>query len=240
MAKRRVRRARRHNPRKRRTEAGGYLASGSGRVAKRAAVRARAARKAHRKPGRRIRHRRARYVTRTPRGLMRTYKVRNRHGKPLFHARGWRAHKKNPASGLLTCAIAVGVGTLVSVAASYVLDTVLSTQSTTIQTGFLVVLAGAACWFIPSAAVAAGVATGLLLIPAAKLVYSYIPSLVAPAPMFQLAASSTTPASTSTSGAMSALHNLKALHQRRMAALHAPVYSMAALRTGRYQALNFG
>jgi hypothetical protein len=134
------------------------------------------------KAKRKGRARARRYTSGSHKGRrIRTYKVRNRHGKSLFHVRGWRAHRANGKDGLMAAAIAVGAGVVTSIAASFLLDTlstsVTSLQSSTYQEGVLLVTAGLAAWFIPSPIVAAGVATGLLLIPLAKLVYSAAPSL---------------------------------------------------------------
>lgn len=126
-----------------------------------------------------------RYVARTGRGRrMRTYRVRNKHGKRLFHVRGYRARRKNPGTGgLVAAAVAVGVGLLASVATSYVVDTFLSSQSAMVQTGVLVAVAGGAAFFLPNhPALAAGIATGLLLVPLAKQVYTIFPSLANPMP----------------------------------------------------------
>ena len=134
------------------------------------------------KAKRKGRARARRYTSGSHKGRrIQTYKVRNRHGKSLFHVRGWRAHRANGSSGLMVAAIAVGAGVVTSIAASFLLDqlssSVTSLQSSSMQDGVLLGLAGLAAWFIPNPAIVGGVATGLLLIPLAKLVYSAVPSL---------------------------------------------------------------
>ncbi len=140
----------------------------------------------------------------------RTYRVRNRHGKPLFHVRGWRARRRNPGTaGIVAAAVGLAAGLAATVVASYAIDVFLSTQSSTVQTGVLVGLAAGAGFLIGNPAIAAGVATGLLVVPLSKAVYSAVPALANPSPM----ASTTTTPVVATAPAMSALH-------RRFGALH--------------------
>lgn len=182
--------------------------------------------RASRKRGKsRKRGRARRYVESRGKGQharARTYQVRNKHGKPKFHVRGWRARRANGTSGLVVGAIALGVGVLASVAASFLIDQALSTQSSTVQDGALLALAGAAAWFIPNPAIVGGVVVGLLLVPAAKLIYGAVPSLAStnagnPEQVLQTAVS-TTPGIATVPGTLT---GLGALHRPRMGALHA-------------------
>jgi hypothetical protein len=189
----------------------------------------------HRAAKRRV-HRRRYVASRGPgeHRKMRTYRLRNKHGKRLGHVRGWRARRVNGSSGLMVGAIALGVGVLASVAASYLIDQTLSTQSTTVQDGVLVSLAGLAAWFIPSPAIVGGVVTGLLLVPAAKMIYAAIPSLATPnstnpegvgATSSQTAASSTSSTSgiASVPGTLTGLGAMRALQSaNQWGALHRP------------------
>jgi hypothetical protein len=163
---------------------------------------------------------------------MRTYRLRNKHGRRLGHIRGYRARKKNPsADGIVAAAIAVGVGLVASVVVGYAVDTMLSTQTPGVQTGVLVALAAGSAFFLPThPALAAGIATGLLLVPLTKQVYTWFPALANASPATQApvlspttaatAASTTTigttdPASLAAASGMSALH-MRALHMRGM------------------------
>jgi len=175
---------------------------------------------------------------------MRTYRLRNKHGRRLGHVRGWRARRVNGSSGLMVGAIALGVGVLASVAASYVLDTISGGQTSAtltpaVQDGILIALAGAAAWFIPNPAIVGGVVTGLLLIPAAKMIYSAVPSLASASAGSNPEAILGTPSAgtqsaipSSTSGIASVpgtLTGMGAMHQRKLwGALHEPGY-MGAL-----------
>ena len=202
---------------------------------KRRSVAAAPRRRSHRRRGVR-RSRGRRYVAaRGPgnRRKARTYRVRNRHGKPLFHVRGWRARRSNPGmSGVVAAAVGLAAGLAATLVASYAIDVFMSTQSTTVQTGVLVVLAGAAGFLIGNPAVAAGIATGLLVVPLSKAVYTAMPSLANPSPM---ASSATTPVvTTSAAPAMSALHRqYRALHIGKPNAHH----NLRALHIGNAQRL---
>jgi hypothetical protein len=147
--------------------------------------------------------------------------------KRPFHVRGRSAHRrKNPSDTLMGAAIAVGVGVLTSVAASYLLDTlstsVTSLQSSTYQDGVLLVGAGAAAYWVKNPAIAAGIATGLLLIPAAKLVYSVFPSL----------ASANTYNPQNPSVTMTSLHAPMSSLHRPMGSLHRPMGAVFDLGEG--------
>lgn len=202
------------------------------------APRKRARRTRRRSHAKRRTHRGRRFVASRGRGQRKkakTYRVRNRHGKPLFHVRGWRARRKNPGSqGLMEAAVAVGAGVLASVAVSYVVDKFLSTQSATVQTGVLVAVAAAGAFLIPSATIAAGVATGLLLIPISQKVYAALPSLSNPAPAANTTtpAASTTPAATGTSG-LGAIHRrIHNTHGRTFGSLHMGLLHLPQKRMG--------
>lgn len=125
---------------------------------------------------------RARYAARTRGKRARVYKVRNRHGKALFRIKGFRARRVNPSTdGLVVAAIAVGAGLVASIGVGYVVDKFMAAKSPAMQTAALAVVAGAFAFFVPNPALAAGVATGLLVVPLAKQVYSWFPSLANPA-----------------------------------------------------------
>jgi hypothetical protein len=101
------------------------------------------------------------------------------------------------------------VGLVASIAVSYVIDTFMSTQSSTVQTGVLVAIAGGAAFFIANPAIVAGIATGLLLTPLAKIVYTAVPSLANPAVAVP---------TVSAGSGMSALHLSR--KQKQIRALH--------------------
>jgi hypothetical protein len=110
--------------------------------------------------------------------------VRNRHGRPLFRVKGFRARRVNPSVGnLVGTAAAVGVGLLASVGVGYVIDKFFADKSSAVQTGVLVVAAAGASFLIDNPSVAAGVATGLLIVPLSKQIYTLFPSLAAPVPV---------------------------------------------------------
>ena len=180
---------------------------------------------------------RARYAAHTKGKHARVYQLRNRHGKKLYHVKGFRARRVNPSvSGLVTAGVAVAVGLAASVLASYGIDTLLANKSPAVQNSVLVALAAGTAFFVPYPAIAAGVATGLLVVPLAKALYKVFPSLANPSPAPSAALP---PAVTITGGpstadvtstaAMSALH-MQALHARGIAALHVAPTSMAAVR----------
>jgi hypothetical protein len=143
----------------------------------------RARRRVRRTRGRRSQARR--YVANrgaSGRKRARTYRVRNRHGKPLFHVRGWRARRANPSTdGLVVAAIAVGVGLTASITVGYVVDKFMANRSPAMQTAALAVVAAGVAFFVPNPAISAGVATGLLVVPLAKQVYTWLPALANPA-----------------------------------------------------------
>jgi hypothetical protein len=149
-----------------------------------------------------------RYVASRGRGQharARTYPYRSKHGKMLGHIRGWRARRANGTSGIVSAAIAVGVGLLTSVAAGYLINagssSITALQSSTTQDVILLGLAAAAGYFVPNPAVAAGMATGLLLVPLAKQVYASVPQLTG----------------------FSNVATLNALHRPALGSLHRPM-----------------
>jgi hypothetical protein len=150
------------------------------------------------------------------RGRQRTFHVGKQYNRQ-FHVRGTRARRINGRDTLMGAAIAVGVGVAASVAASYLLDTlstsVTSLQSSTAQDGVLLVGAAGAAFYIKNPAIAAGVATGLLLIPLAKLIYSTFPSLAS--------ANSYNPQNPSVT--MTSLHRPMGSLHGAMGSLHAPM-----------------
>jgi hypothetical protein len=165
-----------------------------------------------------------RYVATTGRGRrMRTFRRRNRHGKTLGHIRGYSAHRKrNPsADGILAAGVAVGIGLVTSVVVGYAVDTLLASQSGAVQTGVLVAVAAGSAFFLPThPAIAAGIATGLLLVPLTKQVYSWFPALANPAPVTPAAANLSPTASAIASGATTAAvastATMNALHMRSL------------------------
>jgi hypothetical protein len=189
----------------------------------------------------------------------RTFVHRNRHGRRLGHIRGWTAHRrKNPsADGILAAAIAVGVGLIATVVVGYAVDVMLASQSPAIQTSVLVAIAAGSALFLPThPALAAGIATGLLIVPLSKQVYTWFPALANPAPLATpvvpspttAAAAAGSPAATlastmvpaTTAAAMSALHMGK-MHPRhkQLRALHmgqaTQPWQMRALHMGQAQ-----
>lgn len=135
----------------------------------------------------------------------RTFPYRNKHGKMLGHVRGWRARRANGTSGIVSAAIAVGVGLLTSVAAGYLINagssSISALQSSATQDVILLGLAAAAGYFVPNPAIAAGMATGLLLVPLAKQVYAAVPQLTG----------------------FSNVATLNALHRPALGSLHRPM-----------------
>jgi hypothetical protein len=163
---------------------------------------------------------------------MRTYRIKRR-GRPAFHVRGFSAHRrKNPGvAGFIAAGIALGAGFAVSVISAYAIDILLPTQSALVQNGVLLTIAAGSVYFISNPAVAAGVATGLLLVPLAKAFYSAFPSLANPTPLGGSTAvlnSAPIPA-VAAPASVSANVSLSALHGRKLGALH---------RSGSYGALH--
>jgi hypothetical protein len=204
-----------------------------GRMAKPANSNARRTRRRARKSTRRYSRKsgsRNVFQVKSPRGRTRSYPRRNKHGRTLGHVRGWPSSRRrnNGASGLLVGLTALGAGVLVSVAASYLIDagtTAAAAGGTTnpnapmIVDGILIGMAAAAAYWIPSPAVVGGVVTGLLLIPAAKLIYTLIPSLASAQSVANQ--ESTVPNPTVTLTGMADMGRMRALHQaRRFGSLH--------------------
>jgi hypothetical protein len=110
--------------------------------------------------------------------------VRNRHGRPLFRVKGFRARRVNPSfSNLVGTAAAVGIGLVATIGVGYIVDKFAADKSSAIQTGILVAAAAGASFLIDNPSIAAGVATGLLIVPLSKQIYSLCPSLAAPVPV---------------------------------------------------------
>lgn len=153
-----------------------------------------------RRPGRS----RRRYAVGT--GPVRDYKRRGR-----GYVRGRAMRRVNGLGAFASAGIALLAGVAVSVAAGFLIDSALSTQTSTVQDGALLAVAAGSVYFIKNPVIAAGVATGLLLIPAAKLVYSLLPSLASanasnpenPNAMAAAVAAATT---TTTTAGLGALH----------------------------------
>jgi len=134
----------------------------------------------------------------------------------------------------------VGAGLAATLLVSYAIDVFASTQSSMVQTGILVAVAAGVAYFVSSPAIAAGVATGLLVVPLSKAVYNAVPSLANPAPM----GGSPTVAPATASTSVSALH-MRALHRgshnaglravgktsghKQLRAMHVPSGSIQAL-----------
>jgi hypothetical protein len=181
------------------------------------------ARKSHRRAKRRS------YVASRGKGghaRMRTYRVKRR-GRRAFHVRGFRARlrRKNPGTaGLVAAAIGLGAGLAATLLASYAIDVFLGSQSSTVQTGVLVGAAALTGFLVSSPAIAAGVVTGLLVVPLSKAVYNMVPSLANPTPLGGSAGVTVLPGASSGAAAVSGgsvVANISALHRANaMGSLH--------------------
>jgi uncharacterized membrane protein len=144
----------------------------------------------------------------------------------------------------VTAAVAVGAGLAATLLVSYAIDVFASTQSSMVQTGILVAVAAGVAFFVSSPAIAAGVATGLLVVPLSKAVYNAVPSLANPTPMGGSTVPSAAPAAATATTSVSALH-MRALHRgshnaglrgygkttghKQLRAMHVPSGSIQAL-----------